>query len=169
MALIIVDGYNFIGRRGGLRGDIEGKRNSLIRELGKYSKIKGHLITVVFDGWRSGYRIEMKEEIDGITVIFSKRGETADTVIKNLSSKKKNRCIIVSSDRDVFNHAVLNQSIAISSGGFEKKLKLALSGGEDIEEDEEIVYNPMFSSKKRGNPRKLSKNERRNRAGLKKL
>ena len=33
---LVVDGYNLLGVRGGLRGDIEARREALIRELAGY-------------------------------------------------------------------------------------------------------------------------------------
>ncbi len=51
---LIIDGYNLLGVRGGLRGDVEAKREALIRDLAGYRQRKGHPVTVVFDGWRSG-------------------------------------------------------------------------------------------------------------------
>ena len=85
MIHLVIDGYNLLGVRGGLRGDIEARREALIRELVGYRQRKGYPLTVVFDGWRSGHPVEHGEWREGIEVIFSRQGETADTVIKRLA------------------------------------------------------------------------------------
>ena len=82
---IIIDGYNLIGSEKGLRGDLEGKRNQLIQQLQQYQEGKDYPITVVFDGWRSGWIREVEERVGGITVIFSQQGEKADSVIQRLA------------------------------------------------------------------------------------
>ena len=52
---IIVDGYNLIRQsdtfRHSERKSLEEGRNALIRSLAGYRKLRGHRITVVFDGW----------------------------------------------------------------------------------------------------------------------
>src|SRR5437870_1570248 len=49
---LIIDGYNLLGVRGGLRGDVEARREQLIRDLAGYRQRKGHPRTVGFNGWR---------------------------------------------------------------------------------------------------------------------
>ena len=66
---IVIDGYNVIGGERGLRGDLDGKRKQLIQQLQQYRERKGYPITVVFDGWCSGWMREVQEQIGGITVI----------------------------------------------------------------------------------------------------
>ncbi|MBU4321109.1 MAG: NYN domain-containing protein, partial [Nitrospinae bacterium] len=51
MSSIIIDGYNLIGIH---HKDLESQRQRLVERLAEYKKIKGHYITVVFDGWKSG-------------------------------------------------------------------------------------------------------------------
>ncbi|HEU4343376.1 MAG TPA: NYN domain-containing protein, partial [Candidatus Binatia bacterium] len=78
---ILVDGYNVIGGEEGLRSPLEPKRNRLLQQLSSYSELKGYPVTVVFDGWRSGSGSEVEEKRDGLTVVYSQRGEKADSVI----------------------------------------------------------------------------------------
>ena len=53
---IIVDGYNLIRQsdtfRQSERKSLEEGRNALLRSLAGYRKLRGHRITVVFDGRR---------------------------------------------------------------------------------------------------------------------
>ncbi|MBN1828305.1 MAG: NYN domain-containing protein, partial [Deltaproteobacteria bacterium] len=55
---IIIDGYNFIRQSDRLRRferiSLEEGRKQLLRTVGEYRKLRGHKITVVFDGWGGG-------------------------------------------------------------------------------------------------------------------
>lgn len=166
---IIIDGYNLIGTRDGMGGDLETKREELIRRLIAYRKVRKHPITLVFDGWQSGGITERKKMIGGITVIFSRHGEKADALIQRLASREGSRCIVVSSDREVQEGAVSGGGTAITSGEFEERMmmtSLLIEKGIDAEEESE---RPSFTTKKKGNPRRLSKSERKKRKKLKKL
>src|SRR3989454_12647086 len=94
---LIIDGYNLLGVRGGLRGDVEAKREALIRDLAGYRQRKGHPVTVVFDGWRSGHPVERAEWREGLEVVYSKQGEQADAVVKRLAEKYGSACAVGSS------------------------------------------------------------------------
>ena len=168
---IVIDGYNVIGGERGLRGDLEGKRNQLIQQLHDYRERKGYPITVVFDGWRSGWMREVQEQIGGITVIFSRQGEKADSVIERLAREMGSGCVVVTSDREVRRAVEASDAAAIYSGEFRSILK-----SPDVEtfpEDEHMPALPTSQAShhqgKRGNPRKLSKIERRRRERFKKL
>jgi uncharacterized protein len=162
MIHLVIDGYNLLGIRGGLRGDIEARRETLIRELVGYRQRKGYPLTVVFDGWRSGHPVEHGEWREGIDVIFSRQGETADTVIKRLAAKYGNDCAVVSSDREVAGFARAQGGTSITSGDFESRLHMsgarpiARKQAADEEEDRRAQRDP----KKKGNPKKLPKNMR---------
>ncbi len=169
---IVIDGYNLIGSEKGLRGDLEGKRNQLIRQLQEYRELKGYPITVVFDGWRSGWRHEVEEKKGGVTVIFSQLGEKADSVIQRLAREMGSGCVVVTSDREVRSSAEASGAVAIYAGEFSAKLK-NLERDLIFEEDEGLEKVEGFKSsrvqEKRGNPRRLSKRERKRRERLKKL
>lgn len=166
---IIVDGYNFIGRQDGLRGDIEAKREQLIDQLARYRALKGHSVSVVFDGWRSGWPSEHGELRRGIEVIFSRQGEKADQVVIRMARELGSAGLVVSSDREVAQQVRAAGSIAISVGEFEKRLvgAMGMQGGAigQGEKDEQ----PVARMEKRGNPRRLSKQDRKKRLRLNKL
>ena len=161
---IIIDGYNLIGNLDGLRGNLESKRRRLIQQLALYYARKGHPVTVVFDGWHSGWLHEVEERIDGITVIYSQQGEKADAVIVRLARKSGNGCVVVTSDREVRNAVERFGAAAIYAGEFNSILHRLETGVDDDEED-----SPSDPSTKAGNPKRLSKVERRRRERLKKL
>lgn len=172
MALkIIIDGYNLLMTSDRFRRDFidsfEETRNRFIESLYNYKKLKGHDITVVFDGWKSGYMTEKREVTKGIKIVYSRRGEKADEVIKRMVENGE-ASTIVTSDREVADFALRHGSVAISSGEFEESLmmaEIAIVKGESEEED----YERNITTKKRGNPRRLPKSERRKQQRLKKL
>lgn len=170
---IIVDGYNFIGRDKGLRGDLEKKRRLLIEQLSSYRRIKGFPVTVVFDGGDFG---ETREQIGGIEVIFSGRGVTADEVICRMAEELREGCTVASSDREVQRRVLSSGGIAIYSGEFEKRLQAAIHPGAATSEKEQMekaaldeMEGPSRTVEKKGNPRKLSKAERLRQGRLKRL
>ncbi|MEE9548843.1 MAG: NYN domain-containing protein [Candidatus Binatia bacterium] len=168
---IIIDGYNLIGSDRGLRGDLEGKRKQLIQRLQQYCESKGHPITLVFDGWRSGWVHESQEQTGGITVIFSRQGEKADSVIQRLAREMGSGCVVVTSDREVRRAAEVAGAAAIYSGEFGARLQ---TFDRETFHDEEDVTDHLSEQDiqfqgKRGNPRRLSKRERKRRERLKKL
>ncbi len=156
---IIVDGYNLIGSQRGLRGDLEGKRYRLIQRLQKYREKKGFGVILVFDGWRSGRSTEVQRQSGGITVIFSQQGEKADDVIIKLAKQLGSGCVVVTSDREVRRSAEGSSAVAVYAGEFTTILH-------NIDDD---APDEIRRSTKKGNPRKLSKIERKRQEVLKKL
>ena len=114
----------------------------------------------------------MEEKKGGVTVIFSQLGEKADSVIQRLAREMSSGCVVVTSDREVRSSAEASGAVAIYAGEFSAKLK-NLDRDLIFEEDEELERGEGFKSSrvegKRGNPRRLSKRERKRRERLKKL
>ncbi len=165
---LVIDGYNLIGFRDGLGGDLELKREQLVKALSTYRKFKKHAITVVFDGWETGAFSGSKTTLRGINIIFSRRGEKADQVICRMASGGGTRYIVVSSDREVQDKVTSEGAVSVSSEEFAGLLSMAIhSDGEMSMDDED--YEPTLSTKKKGNPRRLSKAERRKKKKLEKL
>lgn len=163
---IIIDGYNLIGAEKGLIGNLEGKRNQLLKQLQEYQERKGFPITVVFDGWRSGWIREMEERFGEIRVIFSQQGEKADSVIQRLAREMGSGCVVVTSDREVRSAAEASGAVAIYASEFSAKLR---NLDRDIFVEEDQGLEGLRVQEKRGNPRRLSKTERKRRERLKKL
>lgn len=165
---IIVDGYNLIGSDRGLTGNLEGKRSRLIQQLQQYHVRKDYPVTVVFDGWRSGWVHEVQEKSGGITVIFSQQGEKADSVIQRLARQLGSGCVVVTSDREVRRGVETSGAVAVYAGEFSAKLR-SLDTDFAMENDEDGDFEVFRDQEKRGNPRRLSKLERKRRERLKKL
>jgi uncharacterized protein len=161
---IIIDGYNVIGNDTGLTGNLEQKRNSLVQQLASYHKNKGHGVTVVFDGWRSGSIDEVEQKSNGICVVYSRLGEKADSVIVRRARKQGAGCVVVTSDREVRNAVERFGAAALYAGEFREMLRNLAQPFDDEEPDL-----PQRGAPKEGNPRRLSKKERRRREKLNKL
>jgi predicted RNA-binding protein with PIN domain len=87
--LVIVDGYNLIFHQELVKetADLAHARERLLNRLVQYAALTGVKVVVVFDAYRVRGGKEHAEQRDGLTVIFTAEGETADTVIERLSSQ----------------------------------------------------------------------------------
>lgn len=167
---IVVDGYNVIGSEQGLRGDLEQKRADLVKEVAQYQARTGHALTTVFDGWRGGRSDETRERLGEVTVVFSRHGEKADAVIERMAREIGETCIVVTSDRDLRRSVESSGAVAVYVGEFLAKMRADPAATDTAEEDEEFATPPRRpDSRKKGNPRRLSKAERVRRERLAKL
>lgn len=159
---LLIDGYNVIGSEKGLTGKLEERRKRFLERLQQYQARKGYPITVVFDGWRSGWIHEIEERVGDLTVIFSKRGETADDVIVRLARELGERGVVVSSDRELQRTAAACGATTVYATEFRAALE---------QSDGPFHAAPprQTAPSKRGNPRKISKSERRRLSRLKKM
>jgi predicted RNA-binding protein with PIN domain len=86
MDRIIVDGYNVIHAWVPLKRlldvSLEAARDKLIERLGVYAMVSGAEVTVVFDAHHSAARMNSEEMIEGVRVVFTRKGHSADTVIE---------------------------------------------------------------------------------------
>ncbi|MGD8471493.1 MAG: NYN domain-containing protein, partial [Desulfobacteraceae bacterium] len=102
---IIIDGYNLIRQSTALSNldqqDIMLGRDALIDMLAAYRKMKPHRITVVFDGRQSPVFSPQRNRQRGISIWFSRSGESADEVIKRMANRDREKALVVSSDREV--------------------------------------------------------------------
>ncbi len=172
---IIVDGYNLIRvteLRQYERVSLEKGRDALIGLLAEYRKNKGHSITVVFDGWKEGSFAEERDRRQGVEVIYSRKGEKADEVIKRLIEKAAEEIAVVTSDRDISNYAVRRGKSAIDSPTFVALLKGRLSISPQIKENpcsKEEDEGNRGTTRKKGPSRRLSRQKRQMLASLRKL
>jgi hypothetical protein len=138
---IIVDGYNVIRQWPELamldRADLQAGREGLLRELQGYRRTKGHRVTVVFDGREEGGFSEGTEQSGGISVRYSRRGETADAVIARLVAERGHDAVVVSSDREVMATARRHGAAWLLAAEFVDRVTTArvalIKGGEEEE------------------------------------
>jgi predicted RNA-binding protein with PIN domain len=159
---IIIDGYNLIGSEKGLRGALEHKRRGLVKQLERYYQAKGFFITVVFDGWKAGQFTETTEKTEGVTVIFSRQGEKADSVVVRLARQIGSGCVVVSSDREVRSSVEKFGATAIYAGEFYEILRQLDTPGFNEEDFDHVSDMARAGSR-------FSKTERRRQEKLKKL
>ncbi len=175
---IIVDGYNLIRQSDALRRyeriSLDEGRRALVRSLADYRKLRGHRITVVFDGWEGGSPTEERDCAGGVEIIYSRLGEKADEVIKRLLQTATEETMVVTSDREIATFAARRGKPAIASLDFADRLdRLAASPvsdadtpGETPEEEEDDRRN---AAGKKGPARRLSRQKRTALARLRKL
>jgi len=171
---ILVDGYNLIRQSDALRRrerqSLEDGREALIAFLAAYKKRKGHDITVVFDGWESGSAMEERDYSLGIHILYSRRGEKADEVIKRIAAHSDEEIMVVSSDREIASFAQRRGRVVLSSPEFEAIINSAqneLKNENYAEKDGEDPDERPF--KKKGPARKLSRAQRHAQAKIRKL
>lgn len=168
MAHILIDGYNLMAKMDGLGGDLEAQRERLIRTLGQYRTQKFHTVTVVFDGEKGGCMSESHERTMGVNIVFSRLGEKADDVIKDMAKKQDVEYTVITSDKEIFSYVEGSGHTAIPSEEFIPKLRYDSGREVEIYKDEDTEYRG-FSTKKKGNPRKLSKAARKRKQRLNRL
>lgn len=168
---LLIDGYNVIpaipslGRL--LRKDLEEGREAFLAVLRDYKRTAASHpdITVVFDGKRNpGGETSMR--IHGINVVFS-RNEIADDLILRMLRGKMRGATLVTSDRALGDAAREFAESVIRSGEFADRLILTMEAQAD---GQKVERRPRRqTTKKKGNPRRLSKKERDRNRTLRKL
>jgi len=169
---IIIDGYNLIRQSSSLstfdQRDIQLGREALLDTLATYKRVKHHMITVIFDGTHAPPLSQHKDRVKGIKIEFSHSGETADTVIKRMAAREREKALVVSSDLDIVNFATSMGAATISSPAFEEKIAMTVyMDTKGIEDQDRGGWTP--TTKKKGPSRRLSKRKRRNRIKTRKL
>ena len=143
-------------------------RDALVDMLAAYKKVKSHRITVVFDGTAAPLFSQQRHRQKGISIIFSQVGESADTVIKNMARRERQKALVVSSDNDIVQSASASGAATISADEFEKKLIMSVEmDGLEMEGHEYDGWKP--TTKKKGPSRRLSKRQRKNSVKIRKL
>ena len=169
---IIIDGYNLIRQSDSFsdldRRDIQLGREALLDTLAAYQRIKRHMITVVFDGTNAPPFSQHNNRVKGIEVKFSRSGESADSVIKRMANREREKALVVSSDLDIVNFAAAKGAATIRSPDFEEKIAMAVyMEAKGVESKDEGGWIP--TTKKKGPKKRLSKRKRRNRIKIRKL
>jgi predicted RNA-binding protein with PIN domain len=99
-AHLVVDGYN-VTKRGFGEMSLEQQRNRLVGGLGGIAAQTGAEVTVVFDGAERVHGLPPAPR--GVRVLFSRKGETADELIRRLvrAEPAGRPVVVISSDREV--------------------------------------------------------------------
>ncbi len=167
---LIVDGYNVIKQSPRLQFldamDLQSGREALLELLAHYRSRSHHQITVVFDGWQHGDLKESRDRHQGISIIYSRRGERADEVIKRLLHQERERALVVTSDREIQVCAEQTKAAWINASQFESSHLHDPSGAADPDAGAD---SSTRGTHKKGPARRLSKRLRQRQQRLKKL
>ncbi len=86
---LIVDGYNVIHAWPSLKRllgvSLETARDKLIERLAVYGLVTGDEVTVVFDAHHSSAASNAEELVEGVRVVFTRKGHSADHVIERIA------------------------------------------------------------------------------------
>jgi predicted RNA-binding protein with PIN domain len=90
MERVIVDGYNVVHAWTSLKrlvsdASLEAARDKLVERLAVLGMVNGVEVTVVFDAHRSGAKSKSEENVDGVRVIFTRQGLSADHAIERIA------------------------------------------------------------------------------------
>ena len=106
-------------------------RESLINRLRDYQDWTGVKVVVVFDG--KGARTTEVSESHGVQIFYSKRGQTADTIIERLAGKYAKRFDVTVATADYLERqtVITFGASCISPKALRELLQSARSGGAD--------------------------------------
>ena len=107
MASLIVDGYNVIHAWPSLKrlmstASLEDARDALVRRVAVMGLITGESVTVVFDAHHSSAMTNSEETVEGVRVVFTRKGQSADHAIERLAYGASSRgevITVATSDR----------------------------------------------------------------------
>lgn len=140
---LLVDGYNVIFSWDNLRelsqGNIDGARSALINILCNYQGFKKCEVIVVFDAYKvKGNNREIETE-NGISIVYTKEAETADSYIEKVSHTlaKNNRVKVVTSD-------ALEQMIILGNGALRVSSREFLLEVQQAEEEIRSIIAKTF-------------------------
>jgi predicted RNA-binding protein with PIN domain len=90
MERVIVDGYNVIHAWPELKrlltgASLEAARDRLIERLSVFGMVVGADVTVVFDAHHSTARNNSEATVDGVRVLFTRKGHSADHAIERMA------------------------------------------------------------------------------------
>jgi hypothetical protein len=150
---------------------MEEGREALLTVLAAYRRLKGHRITVVFDGWERGGISEQVKLTAGLQVVFSRRGERADQTILRFVEKAPSGAVVVTSDRALADEVARTGALVLSTEEFHDRVDRALQEGEggEFQKDDESASEPSGSRRLKGPARRPSKQAKRRITTLKRL
>ena len=172
---IVVDGFNLIRQSPVLgpieRRDFQEAQDTLVRWLVAYRRKMSHKVTVVFDGWERGSLTGSSRPQEGVQVVYTPRGTTADERIKGMAANSAEDMCVVSSDGDIVRFAQSRKKTTLPSPAFERKLTSALRGATDRASDDDDADDdrPRQGTAKKGPSHKPSRKKRRLEAKYRKL
>lgn len=125
---VLVDGYNIIHSWESLKNvsndDLNLAREQLINRLINYKAIVGCELIVVFDAYKVKGNPGNIEYINGISVVYTKEAETADSYIEKVSHKLAREHLVRVATSDGLEQMIIlgNGALRVSAPAFEKEV-----------------------------------------------
>ena len=125
-AHIFIDGYNLlwasdVHRAGAIR-DFEGEREALIARLAQSPRLAPHQVSIIFDAHKTDSAESSTAQMGGIEVRFTRHGQQADAVLREMAAQHGSGAIIISSDREVARYAEKKGCGVLGSHEFDRLL-----------------------------------------------
>jgi len=126
--LVLIDGYNLINQLSGLvrasSKSIDFARDQLLAMVEAYCDYNHAEGIIVYDGNQPKQTIQGHNPV----IMFSKAGETADTVIESLVYKldDRQRARVVTDDRQILNMIMGMGAFTMSTSAFELEVRVAI-------------------------------------------
>jgi len=171
---VLIDGYNllyflekFAGNNESLPVGLEPRRQWLIAHLNRYATSKNLNLIVVFDGQDRG-----RDRVGRVEIHYTAGKGSADAWIIRLCAESPQKYAVISDDREVKAGARRAGCSDLSCLDFWNRMRQPVEFVDDgavFDRDDEGPLYKEISTKKKGNPRKLSKAERKRQNSLKKI
>ena len=150
--VLFVDGYNIINAWPDLieacKVNLEFARDMLVSFMAEYRSYKGIEVYVVFDAFRVKDSIMRKDKINGVNIVYTKHGETADHYIeKSISHFTKSYVVKVATSDWV------EQQVIMAQGGIRvpasellqeyKRIKREIKKSHSSKQGKDVVWETM--------------------------
>ncbi len=126
---ILVDGYNIIFAWKSLadmaRDNIDLARHTLINRLINYRAVKGCDLLIVFDAYKVKNNPGYIEQQNGISIVYTKEAETADSYIEKASHKLAGQHTVRVATSDGLEQMIIlgNGALRVPASAFEKDVR----------------------------------------------
>ena len=100
---VVIDGYNLLHAARGMEGGSQLGRRQLCEMVAAWSRNTGEPVVLVFDGAAPSDALASQLHAEGVDVVYSGVGRSADEVINEQvrASSAPRRLMVVSTDRDI--------------------------------------------------------------------
>lgn len=167
---LVIDGYNLIHQSPELEmAEAMGQGvDALATALNLYRRKKQHKITLVLDG---GPDINpTRHAVQGIPVIMSGAGQSADDVIAEMAAKHGPGLTVITDDRELQGRCTSQGAQTLSAADFsDRMMQVVMMQGLEEFGDPGDDDGWDFSTKKKGPSKRLSKAERKKKKALDQL
>ena len=116
--ILFVDGYNVLNAMFGANsmGPIAAARDHLIERLRDYAGATGQSVVAVFDAWMSERGARSTEQSGNLTVVYTRRGETADHYIERQCDEYAEKVAMERVEVRIATSDLVEQTVALGRG-----------------------------------------------------